>query len=102
VHGPTIIAGNETFPEQVRVKEFLGRVFLEAPTVNTWTTHRTIRSLVILSHTGTIFQAHSKLVKASVNVHPLMPVHLHHIIKFIKKPLQNITSSEMTTVQMKG
>jgi hypothetical protein len=49
VLGPTIIAGHETFPKQVGVKDFPGRVFLLVLTVNTWTTHKTIMN-VCLSH----------------------------------------------------
>jgi hypothetical protein len=88
VLGPTIIARHETFPKQVAVKGFLGRVILLVLIVNTWTTHKTILT-VWLSHTEKIMQARNELESASVTVHPL-PVHLHHIIKYIKKPFQNI------------
>ena len=57
-------------------------------TLNTWTTHKTILT-VCLSHIDKIMQAQNELGSGSATVHPL-PIHLHHITKYIKKPLQNI------------
>ena len=95
---PTIIAGHETVPEQVAVKGFRTRVILLVPTVITWTADKTMLT-VRLSHTDKIMQARNKLGSVSVTVHPL-PVHLHHIIKYIKKSFQSIyiMNREMTTV----
>jgi hypothetical protein len=59
--GPTIIAGHETFPKQVGVNDLPFRVLLQVPAINTWTTHKTIRLWVFLSHTDKFFQARSEL-----------------------------------------
>src|SRR4051812_7269176 len=81
VLGPTIVASHETFLKQVAVNGFPDRVRLLALTVNTWTPNKAI-IFVRLSHIEKISQARNKLGSASFTVHPL-PVHLHHIIKYI-------------------
>jgi hypothetical protein len=91
VLGPIIVAGHETGPNQVGVKGSRATVILRILIVNTWKTHITILN-VCLSHTDKKIQARYELGMATVTVH-LLPVHLHYIIKFIKK-IQNIMNSE--------
>jgi hypothetical protein len=80
LHCLTIIARHETFSKQVGVKDFPGRVSL---LFSTWTTHQTIMN-ICPSHIAKITKALNVLGSASVTVHPLSSVHLHHIIKFTK------------------
>jgi hypothetical protein len=87
--GPTIIARHETFPKQVGVKDFPGRVFLLVPIVNTWTTHKTILN-VCPSHIAKIMKTFNELKSASVTVHPLSLVHLRHIISFTNTIAEHI------------
>src|SRR3954467_3431283 len=77
VFGPNIIAGHKTRPKQVALNDSCGSVSLLIPTVNTWTTHKTIQPLVLLGHNSKRTHAFSESGRASVTVHPWMD-HLYH------------------------